>query len=86
MSRNAIDEFRELAWLAGARDMARVVASASLAIHNGMAPVAVLDSLTKNAGYLFDAKVASRRRDSEAFRLTPRRRLCGNRSAEQCTI
>jgi hypothetical protein len=86
MPNDALHELRELAIRARARDLPRVMASASLAIHKGMAPAAVLASLTRNAGYLFDATVASRRRDSEAFRLTPRRRLCGNRRFERCTI
>jgi hypothetical protein len=52
MPRNALHEFHTLAVRAGARDLPRVMASASLAIHKGMAPAAVLDSLIRNAGHL----------------------------------
>jgi hypothetical protein len=53
MAKDALHEFRELAIRAGARDLPRVMASASLAIHKGMAPAVVLDCLLRNAGDLF---------------------------------
>ena len=90
MPRDALHEFRELAWRAGACDMPRVVASASLAIYRGMAPAAVLDSLTRNAGYLFDAQAASERSMTQraSFRgdsphTAGRRFLAANRRVEK---
>jgi hypothetical protein len=64
---STLREFRRLAMRAGAHDVPRVMASASLAIHKGMAPAAVLDSLIRNAGHLFDAPATlTERREQDA--------------------
>jgi hypothetical protein len=56
-------QFRRLALQAKAKDLQRVLASGSLAVHKGMAPAIVLDCLLRNQPELFDSKAALQHRE-----------------------